>query len=67
MDYFKLHSEYHPTGDQPQAIKELVEGFQKGNQFQTLLVCWRKRRRKLRNRLVMNGKELSSFGKILKF
>ena len=34
---FKLHSEYQPTGDQPQAIKELVEGFQKGNQFQTLL------------------------------
>ena len=34
---FKLHSEYQPTGDQPQAIKELVEGFQAGNQFQTLL------------------------------
>ena len=34
---FKLHSEYKPTGDQPQAIRELVEGFQKGNQFQTLL------------------------------
>ena len=34
---FKLHSEYQPTGDQPQAIKALVEGFQKGNQFQTLL------------------------------
>ena len=34
---FKLHSEYQPTGDQPQAIKELVDGFQKGNQFQTLL------------------------------
>ena len=34
---FKLHSEYQPTGDQPQAIKKLVEGFQKGNQFQTLL------------------------------
>ncbi|MCR2049175.1 excinuclease ABC subunit UvrB [Acetatifactor muris] len=34
---FKLHSEYKPTGDQPQAIAELVEGFQKGNQFQTLL------------------------------
>ena len=34
---FKLHSEYAPTGDQPQAIKELVEGFKKGNQFQTLL------------------------------
>lgn len=37
MDHFKLVSEYKPTGDQPQAIKELVEGFQKGNQFQTLL------------------------------
>ena len=34
---FKLHSEYAPTGDQPQAIKELVDGFKKGNQFQTLL------------------------------
>ena len=34
---FKLHSEYQPTGDQPQAIAELVEGFRKGNQFQTLL------------------------------
>lgn len=37
MDHFKLHSEYKPTGDQPQAIQELVEGFKKGNQFQTLL------------------------------
>ena len=34
---FKLHSEYKPTGDQPAAIAELVEGFKKGNQFQTLL------------------------------
>ena len=34
---FKLHSEYAPTGDQPQAIKDLVKGFQEGNQFQTLL------------------------------
>lgn len=34
---FKLHSEYKPTGDQPEAIKQLVEGFKKGNQFQTLL------------------------------
>ncbi len=32
-----LNSEYKPTGDQPQAIQELVEGFQNGNQFQTLL------------------------------
>ena len=34
---FKLHSEYRPTGDQPEAIKQLVDGFKKGNQFQTLL------------------------------
>lgn len=37
MDYFKLVSEYAPTGDQPAAIEALVEGFRKGNQFQTLL------------------------------
>ena len=37
MDHFELHSEYQPTGDQPQAIAELVKGFQEGNQFQTLL------------------------------
>lgn len=37
MGQFKLHSEYQPTGDQPQAIAELVKGFQKGNQFETLL------------------------------
>ncbi len=34
---FKLHSEYQPTGDQPQAIEQLVQGFKEGNQFQTLL------------------------------
>lgn len=34
---FKLHSEYKPTGDQPQAIEDLVRGFREGNQFQTLL------------------------------
>lgn len=34
---FVLHSEYNPTGDQPQAIKDLVEGFKEGNQFETLL------------------------------
>lgn len=34
---FKLHSDYAPTGDQPQAISELVRGFQEGNQFETLL------------------------------
>ena len=37
MDKFILHSEYQPTGDQPQAINKLVKGFQEGNQFQTLL------------------------------
>ncbi|MBR6325601.1 MAG: excinuclease ABC subunit UvrB [Lachnospiraceae bacterium] len=34
---FELHSDYKPTGDQPRAIKELVEGFKAGNQFETLL------------------------------
>ena len=34
---FKLHSEYQPTGDQPAAIANLVDGFKKGYQFQTLL------------------------------
>ena len=34
---FKLHSEYQPTGDQPQAIEKLVKGFQEGNQCETLL------------------------------
>ncbi len=34
---FKLHSDYEPTGDQPQAIEALVKGFQEGNQCQTLL------------------------------
>ena len=34
---FKLHSEYQPTGDQPQAIEQLVQGFKECNQFQTLL------------------------------
>ena len=37
MYHFILHSEDAPTGDQPQAIEELVEGFKEGNQFQTLL------------------------------
>ena len=37
MDHFKLHSEYKPTGDQPQAIEKLVKGFQEGNQFETLM------------------------------
>jgi excinuclease ABC subunit B len=34
---FKLHSKFQPTGDQPKAIKELVDGFKEGNQFETLL------------------------------
>lgn len=37
QNIFKLHSEYQPTGDQPQAIEALVKGFKEGNQFQTLL------------------------------
>ena len=34
---FKLHSDFAPTGDQPQAIEKLVEGFREGNQFETLV------------------------------
>ena len=37
MDRFELVSEYAPTGDQPQAIEQLVKGFKEGNQCQTLL------------------------------
>ena len=37
MDHFELVSQYKPTGDQPQAIKDLVKGFKEGNQCQTLL------------------------------
>ena len=37
MDHFELHSEFAPTGDQPQAIEQLVKGFKEGNQCQTLL------------------------------
>ncbi len=37
MNHFELVSQYAPTGDQPQAIAELVKGFKEGNQFQTLL------------------------------
>ena len=37
MDHFELHSEFAPTGDQPQAIEQLVQGFKEGNQCQTLL------------------------------
>ena len=34
---FKLHSEYKPTGDQPQAIEYLSNGIKQGKKFQTLL------------------------------
>ncbi len=37
MDHFELVSEYKPTGDQPQAIADLVKGFKEGNQCETLL------------------------------
>ena len=37
MDHFVLVSEYAPTGDQPQAIADLVKGFKEGNQCETLL------------------------------
>ncbi len=37
MDKFVLKAPYKPTGDQPQAIAELVKGFKEGNQCQTLL------------------------------
>ena len=37
MDHFELISEYKPTGDQPQAIADLVKGFKEGNQCETLL------------------------------
>jgi excinuclease ABC subunit B len=37
MEKFILHSEYAPTGDQPQAIEKLADGFLEGNQFETLV------------------------------
>ena len=37
MSLFKLHSSYKPSGDQPQAIRKLVEGIKKGYRYQTLL------------------------------
>ena len=37
MNEFKLKAPYEPTGDQPQAIAQLVQGFREGNQCQTLL------------------------------
>ena len=39
---FKLHSEYKPTGDQPEAIKYLSDGIKSGKKFQTLLGVTRK-------------------------
>ena len=33
---FKIHSQFQPTGDQPQAIEKIADGFQKGLKFQTL-------------------------------
>ncbi len=37
MERFEIQSKYKPTGDQPQAIQKIVEGFQKGLKYQTLL------------------------------
>ena len=37
MEKFVLHSDYKPTGDQPQAIEKLVEGLNRGDKEQTLL------------------------------
>lgn len=37
MPTFEIESKFEPTGDQPQAIKELAEGFKKGNKYETLL------------------------------
>jgi excinuclease ABC subunit B len=34
---FKIHSSFKPTGDQPQAIKSIVDGLKKGDEFQTIL------------------------------
>ena len=39
---FKLHSDYKPTGDQPEAIEYLSEGIKSGKKFQTLLGVTRK-------------------------
>ena len=37
MDHFEIVSQFQPTGDQPEAIQKLADGFRAGNQFQTLL------------------------------
>ena len=34
---FKLHSNFKPTGDQPEAIEKLTNGLKNGNKFETLL------------------------------
>ena len=34
---FRLQSEYKPSGDQPDAIRQLTEGIVRGDKFQTLL------------------------------
>ena len=39
---FKITSEYQPTGDQPQAIRQLTEGIQQGEPAQVLLGVDRK-------------------------
>ena len=41
---FKIHSEYKPTGDQPEAIEYLSKGIKEGKKFQTLLRRNRKRK-----------------------
>jgi excinuclease ABC subunit B len=40
MGIFKLVTKYKPQGDQPKAIKALVEGLKKGYRFQTLIGCY---------------------------
>ena len=37
MPLFKIHSEFQPAGDQPEAIANLAEGINRGDKFQTLL------------------------------
>ena len=37
METFQLHAPFQPTGDQPEAIRELVDGFRSGNTIETLL------------------------------
>lgn len=37
MEKFKIHSKFKPTGDQPEAIKNIAQGINRGEKFQTLL------------------------------